>query len=110
MKRIVAFVSDADRKEFEEFEGLDIHFASSIDDFEANLTEDCIPVLTLLSATAVFDKSYNIIKSHEAVMFYFLTEASRLATMEDMDLLFEKNTETEAKEPSWIAKLAMRNR
>jgi len=50
MKQIVAWVNKWDKKQLGKFPNANIYFASSLNDFEAHLISDCIPVFSLVLA------------------------------------------------------------
>ena len=107
MKRIVAWVNKVNKRQLEK-EGLDIYFASSLEDFEANLTLDCIAVFSLSLAASTFKKTRALTRGHSDIKFYFL-EKVRIdmpLTVNEMSVRWDDNCSTHGKWPCCIAVLS----
>ena len=70
-KKIIAFVNRLDERDLKRYSS-EIYFCSSINDFESNLKENTLPVLSLGVATRTYRRTLKIIESRPDLRFYFL--------------------------------------
>ena len=91
-KKIVALVINYDKKQLQALNE-DICFASSIDDFEKQLTEDSLPVMSLGRTNQCYKRAVDVIKKHSKLIFYFLGRPDFNMTDRDFDIRGFENTE-----------------
>jgi hypothetical protein len=80
MKQIVAWVNKWDRKQLEKHSDYNIHFSSSLDDFDLNLCNGCFPLLSITKAGKYWRKLDIIIGKHENLIFYFTEKIDKPMT------------------------------
>jgi hypothetical protein len=109
-KKIIAWVNKTDKKKLEKLAN-NIYFAISLEDFETNLSSDCMPVFSLSLAASTFEKTRAITKAHPEIEFYFL-EKVRIdvpLTANEMSLRWDDNCQSEAKWACCVVALAQGN-
>ncbi|GBU27831.1 hypothetical protein R84B8_01372 [Treponema sp. R8-4-B8] len=107
MKQIVAWVNKWDRKQLSRFPKVNIYFASSLDDFEAHLKSDCIPVFSLVLAASTYKETKKITLNHPEYKFYFL-QKRRIGLpvkTNEIKLRADENTESKVMLPDEIIAL-----
>jgi len=72
MKKILAWATDYRKERFAEYEGLDIQYVDSLEEFEASLTKDCIPAISITPAVDNFEGVARMLDSNPDIRFYFL--------------------------------------
>jgi len=74
MKKILVWATDYRKQHFSEYGDLDITYANSFEEFEANLCPDCIPALSVTFAVESFEKVDMLLNSRKDIRFYFLEQ------------------------------------
>ena len=106
MKQIIAWVNKLDRNQLEKF-NVPIYFASSLEDFETQLTPNTIPVFSLVLAASTYKKIKNITLAHPNIKFYFL-QKRRIGLpvkTNELKLRADENTERKVMLPDEIIAL-----
>lgn len=108
VKRIVAWVNKADKKQLEKYTNADIYFATSLEDFEKHINSDCIPVFSLVLAASTYKKVKSITSTHPEIMFYFLQKRRIGLAVKTKELFLrgDENTEPQVMLPDQIIALS----
>jgi len=93
-KRIIAWVNKTDKNKLSRLTD-NIYFATSLEDFETNLSDSVMPLFSLGLAGKIYKKVNQIIEAHSNLIFFFLDKRTKNWSMTDPDfkVRMEDNTE-----------------